>query len=140
LIVFLFAALTSAFSMLEMIVSVISKGNVTKRKKWVWIIGLAIFAFGVPSALSFGLLSDVTLFDKTIFDLADYTVSNILMPIGSLLMALFVSYQMKKEDVHKEVRSGSEQKDWVFTRWYVLLRYVVAILSIFVMLDVLGVW
>lgn len=140
LIVFLFAALTSAFSMLEMIVSVISKGNVTKRKKWAWIIGLAIFAFGVPSALSFGLLSDVTLFGKTIFDLADYTVSNILMPIGSLLMALFVSYQMKKEDVHKEVRSGSQLKDWVFTSWYVLLRYVAPILIILVMLDVLGVW
>src|SRR5699024_12089971 len=89
-IFFLFSAFTFAFSILEMIVSVISKRNVTKRKKWAWIIGLAIFAFGVPSALSFGLLSDVTLFDKTIFDLADYTVSNILMPIGSLLMALFV--------------------------------------------------
>ncbi|HEX6593985.1 MAG TPA: sodium-dependent transporter [Bacillota bacterium] len=140
LIVFLFAALTSAFSMLEMIVSVISKGNVIKRKKWAWIVGFAIFAFGIPSTLSFGLLSDVTIFDKTIFDLADYTVSNVLMPIGSLLMALFVSYQMKKADVYEEVRSGSRIKDWVFTSWYVLLRYVAPVLIMLVMLDVLGFW
>src|SRR5699024_12853532 len=44
LIVFLFAALTSAFSMLEMIVSVISKANVTKRKTCAWIIVLTDFA------------------------------------------------------------------------------------------------
>lgn len=140
LIVFLFAALTSAFSMLEIIVAVISKGDQNKRKKWAWIIGLAIFIFGIPSTLSYGVLSDITLFDKTIFDLADYTVSNILMPIGALMMAIFVSCKMKKSALFEELKQGSTIRYGIFNTWFFLIRYVAPVLIIAVMLDVLGVW
>ncbi|MDP4550147.1 sodium-dependent transporter [Guptibacillus hwajinpoensis] len=140
LVLFLFAALTSAFSMLEIIVSVISKGNLDLRKKWAWIIGLAIFIAGIPSALSYGLLSDVTLFDKTIFDLADYAVSNVLLPIGALLIALFVPRKMKKSALYEELKRGSSLKKGLFETWYFLIRFVAPLLILFVMLDVLGIW
>lgn len=140
LIVFLFAALTSAFSMLEIIVSIISKGDQAKRKKWAWIIGLAIFIFGIPSALSYGLLANFKIFNKTFFDLADYTVSNVLMPIGALLIAIFVSRVMKKSTVFKELSEGSQMKRGIFEVWYFLLRYIAPVFIIIVMLDVLGVW
>ncbi|MHA6252493.1 sodium-dependent transporter [Oceanobacillus sp. CAU 1775] len=140
LIVFLFAALTSAFSMLEVIVAVISKGDPVKRKKWAWIIGLAIFIFGIPSTLSYGVLSDVTLFDKTIFDLADYTVSNIMMPLGALLISVFVSLRMKKSNLFEELKRGSNIPYGIFLAWFYLIRYVVPVLIVFVMLDVLGIW
>ncbi|TKD70020.1 sodium-dependent transporter [Pseudalkalibacillus hwajinpoensis] len=140
LLLFLFAALTSAFSMLEIIVSVISKGNLTLRKKWAWIIGLAIFIAGIPSALSYGVLSEVTLFDKTIFDLADYAVSNVLLPIGALLIALFVPRKMKKSALYEELKRGSSLKKGLFEAWYFLIRFVAPLLILFVMLDVLGIW
>ncbi|MGE6258156.1 sodium-dependent transporter [Heyndrickxia sporothermodurans] len=139
LILFLFAALTSAFSMLEIIVSVISK-NTAQRKKWSWIIGLAIFVFGVPSALSFGVLGDVKLFDKTIFDLMDFMVSNVLMPLGSLLIAIFVPLKMKKSSLYEEIIKGSKLFNGLFNVWYFLLRFIAPLLIIAVMLDVLGVW
>ncbi len=140
LVLFLFAALTSAFSMLEIIVSVISKGNLDLRKKWAWIIGFAIFIAGIPSALSYGLLSDVTLFDKTIFDLADYAVSNVLLPIGALLIALFVPRKMKKSALYEELKRGSSLKKGLFETWYFLIRFVAPLLILFVMLDVLEIW
>ncbi|WP_347549711.1 sodium-dependent transporter [Pseudalkalibacillus hwajinpoensis] len=140
LVLFLFAALTSAFSMLEIIVSVISKGERNKRKKWAWIIGLLIFIVGIPSALSYGLLSDVTLFNKTIFDLADYAVSNILLPIGALLIAIFVPLKMKKTALFEELKRGSGLKRGLFETWYFLIRYVAPLLILLVMLDVLGIW
>ena len=59
-------------------------------------VGLLIFVVGIPSALSFGVLSDVQLFGKTVFDLADFAVSNVLMPLGVLLVAIFVPFKMKK--------------------------------------------
>lgn len=139
LILFLFAALTSAFSMLEIIVSVISK-NKAERKKWSWIIGLAIFIFGVPSALSFGILGEIQIFHKTIFDLMDYAVSNVLMPIGSLLIAIFVPLKMKKSALYDELIKGSQLKKGLFNIWYFLLRFVAPVLILAVMLDVLGVW
>ena len=140
LIVFLFAALTSGFSMLEIIVAIISKGDKRKRKISAWIIGLAIFAFGIPSALSYGVLAEFKIFNRTFFDLADYTVSNILMPIGALLIAIFVSWIMKKSTVFSEIQEGSQMKKGLIQSWYFLLRYVVPIFIILVTLDVLGIW
>ncbi len=140
LILFLFAALTSAFSMLEIIVSVISKGDPVLRKKWAWIIGLAIFICGIPSALSFGILGDITLFGKTIFDLADFTVSNVLLPIGALLIALFVPMKMKKTALYEELKHGSGLKRGLFEAWFFLIRFVAPILIVAVMLHVLGVF
>lgn len=140
LILFLFAALTSAFSMLEIIVSVITKKDIKGRKKWSWIIGIAIFIFGIPSALSYGALGDVTLLGKTFFDLMDYTVSNILMPLGALLIAIFVPLKVKKSVLYEELKQGSGLKRGLFEAWYFLIRFVAPVLIFVVMLDVLGVW
>lgn len=140
LLLFLFASLTSAFSMLEIIVSVISKGDTAKRVKWSWIIGILIFAVGVPSALSFGIWSEVSIFGKTIFDAADYLVSNILMPIGALLISIFVPLKMKKTMLYTELAHGSALSKGLFNCWFFLMRYVAPIAIFLVLLDVLGVW
>ncbi|USK31712.1 sodium-dependent transporter [Bacillus sp. F19] len=140
LLLFLFASLTSAFSMLEIIVSVISKGDADKRIKWSWIIGMLIFAVGVPSALSFGIWSEVSIFGKSIFDAADYLVSNILMPIGALLISIFVPLKMKKSMLYSELANGSSLSKGLFNTWFFLMRYVVPIAIFLVLLDVLGIW
>ncbi|MGG4489278.1 sodium-dependent transporter [Metabacillus idriensis] len=140
LLLFLFASLTSAFSMLEIIVSVISKGDSDKRIKWSWIIGLIIFAVGVPSALSFGIWSDVSIFGKSIFDAADYLVSNILMPVGALLISIFVPLKIKKSKLYAELSNGSSLSIGLFNTWFFLMRYVAPIAIFLVLLDVLGVW
>ncbi|MCY9218922.1 hypothetical protein MOF26_21260, partial [Bacillus haynesii] len=72
LLLFLFATLTSAFSMLEILVSSLSKGDPKKRQAFAWAGGIAIFLFGIPSALSYGVLQDVSIFNLSIFDAADY--------------------------------------------------------------------
>ncbi|MEG0553849.1 MAG: sodium-dependent transporter, partial [Carnobacterium sp.] len=103
LALFLFATLTSAFSMLEIIVAAIVKGNEAKRTKYAFIIGALIFAVGVPSALSYSVLDDVLIFSKNIFDSADYLVSNILMPLGVFLISIFVSHKIKKSTLREEI-------------------------------------
>jgi NSS family neurotransmitter:Na+ symporter len=140
LLLFLFASLTSAFSMLEIIVSVIAKGDANKRIRWSWIIGLTIFAVGVPSALSFGIWSEVSIFGKSIFDAADYLVSNILMPIGALLISIFVPLKMKKSMLYSELANGSSLSKGLFNTWFFLMRYVAPIAIFLVLLDVLGIW
>ena len=133
LVLFLFATLTSAFSLLEIVVASVSKGK-GGRNRLSWIIGLAIFIVGIPSALSFGILSDITIFNKIIFDAADFLVSNILMPIGVLLISIFVSHKMKK-DVLKSELIMNKAFTPLFHVWYYLLRYVIPIVIIVVFLD-----
>ncbi|MFK2826327.1 sodium-dependent transporter [Bacillus sp. B190/17] len=139
LVLFLFATLTSAFSMLEIIVAVLAKGNDSKRMKFSWIIGLLIFIVGIPSALSYGVLSDVLIFNKTIFDAADYLVSNLLMPLGALLIAIFVPMKISKQRLLEEISAGSSIGKKIFAIWFLLIKYLAPIAIIIVYLDVLGI-
>lgn len=139
LLLFLFATFTSAFSMLEIIVAAITKRDIQKRKKTSWVVGILIFIFGIPAALSSGLLSEFTIFDKTMFDLSDYLVSNILMPIGALLIAVFAAFKIPRKILLEEINSGSTYSRKLFSTWFLLIKYVVPVAIIIVFLDALGV-
>ncbi|EFV72180.1 hypothetical protein HMPREF1012_02060 [Bacillus sp. BT1B_CT2] len=129
---FLFAALTSAFSMIEIIVAAITKGDQTKRGKWTWTIGLLIFAVGIPSCLSYGMLDEPFIFKKTFFDAADYVVSNILMPLGALFISIFIPLKLSKHDLYEEMKSGSKAGKGFFIVWFYLLRFLVPLAIVLV--------
>ncbi|WP_458353996.1 sodium-dependent transporter [Peribacillus frigoritolerans] len=134
-ILLLFATLTTAFSILEIVVAAMIKGDAAKRKKASWIAGITVFLIGIPSALSFGVLSDVKIFNLSIFDFADYLTSNIALPVGALFISLFIGYQMKRIEVQKEFVSGADPGRSLFKLWYFLIRYIVPIMIILVFLK-----
>ncbi|MFJ7930021.1 sodium-dependent transporter [Peribacillus sp. NPDC096622] len=134
-ILLLFATLTTAFSILEIVVAAMIKGDAAKRKKASWIAGITVFLIGIPSALSFGVLSDVKIFNLSIFDFADYLTSNIALPVGALFISLFIGYQMKRLEVQKEFETGADPGRSLFKLWYFLIRYIVPIMIILVFLK-----
>ncbi|WP_338750871.1 sodium-dependent transporter [Bacillus sp. FJAT-52991] len=138
LLLLLFATLTSAFSILEIVVAAFTKGDPNKRKKFTWIAGILIFITGIPSALSFGVLSDVTIFNKSIFDFADYITANIGMPIGALFISIFVGYRMKRNDVYEEITRGSSMSPKLFGIWYFCVKYVAPVAIILIFLQSFG--
>lgn len=129
-ILLLFATITSAIAMLEIVVATAMGDKYNKRKKFAWICGIGIFIIGIPSALSFGILSDVQIFGRSIFDFADFVTSSIGMPIGALLVAIFAGYQLKRAEQMEEL----PVKPWIFTIWRILVRYVapIAIVVVFI--------
>ncbi|TLS38880.1 sodium-dependent transporter [Pseudalkalibacillus caeni] len=135
----LFATLTSAFSMLEIIVASITKDETSNRKKVSWLSGGLVFLFGIPLTLSFGLLGDLTIFGKTLFVATDFLVSNLLLPVGSFLIALFVSVKISKTVLQKEVSISSPTGAALFPLWYFLIRFIVPIAIIIVFLYILGI-
>ena len=75
-----------------------------KREKAVWILGGLIWLFGVGTVLSFNAWQDVHfLGDRTFFGSVDYLTSNIMLPLGGLLMAVFMAWVMKKEQVQAQI-------------------------------------
>ena len=139
LILFLFAALTSAFSMVESLVAILAQDDLKRRKKYTWILGGLIFIVGIPACLSFGVMADPVIFGLTFFDFLDLTVSNFLMPLGALLVSIFVTCKVSKKDLLDELKQGSKISKGFFYIWFYLLRYVTPIAIIVVFLDVLGV-
>ncbi|VOP62490.1 sodium-dependent transporter [Streptococcus pneumoniae] len=67
-VLFLFATVTSSVVMLEINVGNITNQDNSKRAKWSVILGILTFVFGIPSALSYGVMADVHIFGKTFFD------------------------------------------------------------------------
>ena len=86
------AALTSAMSLLEVVVAHITDEFGIRRKPVVLTIGALMFLLGIPSALSFGAWKEITFFGRTIFDLMDFIASGILLPVGAIGISLFVAW------------------------------------------------
>ncbi|REI11691.1 hypothetical protein DOS71_02265, partial [Staphylococcus felis] len=133
LLLFLFATLTSSFSLFEVIIAAFNPRD-KGRGKIVFIIGLIVFLSTIPASLSFGTLSHVTVAGKSIFDATDYLVSNILLPIGCLLISLFVSFRMDKAMILEEFTNNHTKSMTYFKIWKFLVRYIVPVLIIIVML------
>jgi len=140
LLLFLFAALTSAFPLLEVVVAAMTKDNSAKRKKWAWKIGIIIFIVGIPSALSFGPLGNMKVFGYTIFDSANYLVSSIMLPIGALFIALFIHFKIPKETLAREFTSGLSNGKKLFVAWLFIIKYVAPIAILLAFLHVAGVF
>lgn len=132
LLLFLFATLTSSFSLYEIIVaSFIEKFSISRAKLTI-LIGVVVFIAAIPSALTYSVLSDVSIFHKSIFDLTDFVVSNILLPLGNLLIAIFLVYAMDKQMVKKELLMGSKMGDSYYNMYRILMTYVVPVVIVIV--------
>ncbi|PUB15803.1 sodium-dependent transporter [Paenisporosarcina sp. OV554] len=129
-ILLLFATLTSSIAMLETVVSIGIKNAYDKRKRAAWIYGLVIFLVGIPSALSFGVFSDIKILGKTFFDFADFLTSSIGLPLGALLISIFAGYVVKKSELIEELNISPV----TFKSWYFIVRYLapVAIILVFI--------
>jgi len=137
------AALTSAISLLEVVVAYFVDELGWHRKKAVIILGFVVFLLGLPSALSFNVLADFTLFGKNFFDLVDFLASNILLPLGGFLIAIFVGYVWGFDKVLANLREGAEDLfdnyPFVISTWKFFLKYLSPILIFIVLLRSLGI-
>ncbi|WP_029407633.1 sodium-dependent transporter [Thiomicrorhabdus sp. Milos-T2] len=96
------AAFSSSISLIEPAVSWFEQNWGIKRVKAAWILGFLIWFIGIGTVLSFNEWSDVHFLEgKTFFDSLDFMTTNIMLPLGGLLMAVFVAWVFK-EDARKE--------------------------------------
>nr|WP_245683802.1 sodium-dependent transporter [Vulcanibacillus modesticaldus] len=131
------AALTSAVSLLEVPVAYFSDKFNWSRKQTTWLIGTIIFVMGIPSSLSSGVMKDFKIFGKNFFDAADFLASNILLPLGGLLIALFVGWVMKSKDAVEA--ADYEEKDTLGRLWYYVVKFVAPVLIFLVLLNLTGI-
>lgn len=104
----LIAALTSAISLLEVVITYFIDEKGWKRRNAVLVFGGLIFILGIPSALSTGPLADVKIFfGMTFFDWMDYMSFKYMLPLGGFLMTIFVAYVWGAKEFIAELRVGS---------------------------------
>ncbi len=135
-ILLIVAAWTSSISLIEpMIIWLIEKYNVTRIQAAIFSAAIAWF-IGIGTIISFNVGSDIKIFGLNIFNFLDYLTSNILLPMGGILITVYVSWLLSKEKVDSELKIKS---GILKVLWYFSARVIAPIAVIFVMLNAIGI-
>ncbi|MCL2021207.1 MAG: sodium-dependent transporter [Betaproteobacteria bacterium] len=124
-----FAAWTSAISLLEPFTSWLNERVGLTRRMSALSVGLFSWLLGVGVCFSFNIWSDYRWFGKNLFELLDYWSTCIAMPLNGLVVAIFVGWAIKRHVAREEIALAGR----MFTLWQGILRYLapLAILLIF---------
>ena len=106
------AALTSALSLLEVVVAYLVDERGMRRSAAAIVAGVVIFLIGIPASLSFGPLADDKLFGLTAFGLLDYVAVRLLLPVGGIFIAAFVAWAVWPRAAAELVPPGGVQPFW----------------------------
>ena len=129
------AALTSTISLLEILVAAAVEELHWTRRRASMVCSLVVFVIGAFCTLSFGPLKDAKLFGFTIFDLFDKITASYLMPIGALMLTIFLGWFMPKVEVRDELSNGGALKARAFELYYFVLRYLAPIALVIILVT-----
>ncbi|MCX8145496.1 MAG: sodium-dependent transporter [Azovibrio sp.] len=130
----LFAAWTSAISLVEPFVAWLTERLGIRRPQAAWGTGFGVWLLGLGVCLSFNDWAAYTLFGLNLFELLDFLTSRIMMPLSGLAIALFVGWSMRRARVMEEMQLPEAP----FNLWYRALRYLAPVGILLVFLHVLG--
>lgn len=126
----IFASVSTIVAVFENIISFWLEQTKLQRRT-IALINIPIMTLlALPSALSLNIWSDVTVFGKSLMDLEDYIVSNLLLPFGSLLYLLFCTsrYGWGWKNFLSEVNAGEKgirMPAWIRPYMTVVLPFIV---------------
>ncbi len=120
------AALTSAISLLEVVVAYLVDEKKIARPVASCGAGAVIFLLGVPSSLSLGVWSGFKLFGKDFFGLMDYVASNLMLPLGGVLIAVFVGWVVTPR-IMREAEREDGKMFALAPAWHFVCRYLAPI-------------
>lgn len=137
-ILLVIAALTSTISLSEVITAYIHEEfNISRRKATMYIF-FAVIVLSILCSLSLSNTHSFGLFGKSLFDLFDFTSSNIILPLGGMLISIFVGWYVEKNALRTELTNHGTVAFRLFSIYVFLLRYFVPIAIGLIFLNELG--
>ena len=116
------AALSSSISLLEPGVAYMSEENILSRKRSAEIISFFVWVLGIGSALSFNVWSDFSLIGgRNFLDSMDFIANQILLPLGGMLIAIFVGWYMKKSLIVDEL---GPINNYLYVLWRFFVKFI----------------
>lgn len=135
------ASLSSTISMSEITIAYMTdEFGFSRRKATGCNIAVAMI-LGTLCALSFGVISDWTVCGLTLFNLFDYLSSNIILPVGGMIISVFVGWVLDRSVVHRELMADDGSvRPWMIRLVIICLRYIAPACIGLVFLFGLGLW
>ncbi len=135
-ILLVFAAWTSAISLIEPVTAWMEENTRLSRPLAAGLCGGLAWLLGIGTVLSFNLWQDHTFMGQTFFGVLDFLTSNILLPLGGLLIAIFAGWLMQREATRDELGVGD---GIAYRAWRLVVRYLAPLGIGLVVLHVMGV-
>ena len=134
------AATTAMISMVEVPVIVLTEELGISRRNAVISISAVILAVGALTVHPESLFGSAMIYGKSFFDFFDYLSSNIFLPVGGLLIAIFVGWKVKTRDLGLTFGGESNGGDSRLAPVYhIILKFVTPVLLLIVFLNAIGV-
>lgn len=130
------ASVGAMLSILEVPAAILTERFGLQRKTAALCTIAIVALFGVPAALSNSLTADLKLFGMNTFDLFDYISSNLLMPVGGILICLFVGWVYGLPQLEKQLSNdGSISNKQLIRIVFFTVRYVTPVSIAIVLLH-----
>ena len=119
------ASVGAILSLLEVPIAILSERFGLGRKSASFLTILAIGLLGVPATLSQSLTAELKIFGMNPFDLFDFLSSNVLLPLGGILICLFVGWVYGLPELEKQLsNNGTLHNKPLIRIVFFLIRYV----------------
>jgi len=130
-----FAALTSAISLLEVVVSYFIDEKKWSRVKATLSIGGLIYIIGILSAVDKWKLPFMGK-DQSFFDIFDFITTNYMLPVAGLLTSIFVAWIINEKIRNEEFDASNNSK--FYLPWKYIIRYITPIAVMIIILHGFG--
>jgi NSS family neurotransmitter:Na+ symporter len=135
-VLLVFAAWTSAISLLEPMVAYLVENRGFSRVRASLLAGFTVWLLGIACLLSLNAWSEFTLFGKGILDLFDYLTANVLLPLGGIFIAIFAGRVLDQQVTRTELGVSNGERLYRIWRW--LIRWFAPLCVILVFLHAVG--
>jgi NSS family neurotransmitter:Na+ symporter len=135
----LIAGLTSAIAVIETLTASLMDSWGMARKKALWPLLAVLYICGIPSVLSFGSWSEMTILGRNAFELVDYVSGNVLLTLGGLLLSIYTAYVWGFDMFQEETNTGVTGRIRVFDSWRPFIVFVIPIALAVLALTSIGI-
>lgn len=136
------AALTSEISAMEPTIAYLIDEWGFKRSSAVLVCGIGAFLLGIPAALSYSVLKDVTFLGMNYLDIMDTLATSILIPAGGFFAVLLVGWKWGAFSAIANLKIGAERlfdrQRWLYYYFWLAFKYAAPALIILVFLNAFG--
>lgn len=132
------AALTSTISLHEVVTAFLHEEFHLSRGRAAKMVTSGCILIGVLSSLSLGLMQKYTLFGKGFFDLLDFVTAKIMLPLGGMLVCIFVGWYLERSVSYAEFTNNGTLKSGFFKIYIFILKFIAPVAIALIFINELG--
>ena len=132
------AALTSTISLHEVATAYVHEEYHISRKKAAWFVSGGVLTLGILSSLSFSVLKEFTIGGLIFFDALDYLTAKIMLPLGGMLICIFVGTRVDRKILKAELTNEGTVPFHFFNTYAFFMKYIAPVAIGLIFLNELG--